>query len=337
MEVSNNLKTLGLSSPLNKADDNLYFSLVDYRNNYFTSNDPANIIEFYNGFDNRDQLIQWMRERPKGVPIVREVEGDKETIVVIPTADFNGVYARECRENIFKGLHIVFVGSGGKGDFYFNFAHYVNIGIKKAMKYNPKWVLFSGDDMYKIDEVSILRNQLTRVDNNKIDLVFTKKSTYHSIPARFSKQRITRKIILKAIWKRKFGDSLLKPFFDVEKKFQCEYFLSPRTGFTFLLYKKGYNLISFTDFGILSSEYIRRLAGIVFDETFVNAHEDHDFMLRAFLQGIRLTVINYEIGDYVGKSMGTGFIRTLRNLAGVAYLNQKWVSIFSKSKSLKKD
>ena len=109
----------------------------------------------------------------------------------------------------------------------------------------------------------------------------------------------------------------------MEKKFQCEYFLSPRTGFTFLLYKKGYNLTSFTDFGIFSSEYIRRLGGIVFDETFVNAHEDHDFILRAFLHGIRLTRINYKIGDYVGSSLGTGFIRTLRDLAGVAYLNQK--------------
>ena len=103
------------------------------------------------------------------------------------------------------------------------------------------------------------------------------------------------------------------------------------------MYKKGYNLTSFTDFGIFSSEYIRRLAGIIFDETFVNAQEDHDFILRAFLQYIRLTRINYKIGDYVGRSMGTGFIRTLRELAGIAYLNQKWVSIFSKSKSLKKD
>ena len=41
----------------------IFFSLVDYRNNYFTSDDPNKIIEFYNGFENRDQLIQWMKDR----------------------------------------------------------------------------------------------------------------------------------------------------------------------------------------------------------------------------------------------------------------------------------
>ena len=53
----------------------LFFSLVDYRNNLFTSNDPEKIIEFYNGFHNRDQLIQWMKERPKGASYIHEVEG----------------------------------------------------------------------------------------------------------------------------------------------------------------------------------------------------------------------------------------------------------------------
>ena len=49
-----------------QREDNIFFSLVDYRNNLFTSNDPKKILEFYNGFENIDQLIQWMRERPKG-------------------------------------------------------------------------------------------------------------------------------------------------------------------------------------------------------------------------------------------------------------------------------
>ena len=111
-------------------NEKLFFSLVDYRNNYFISNDQNKIIDFYKGFKNRDQLIQWMRERPKGVANILEVEGDKDIIVVIPTADFNGKYAKECRKNIFKGLHIVFVESGGREDFYFNYAHNCNVGIR---------------------------------------------------------------------------------------------------------------------------------------------------------------------------------------------------------------
>ena len=80
-----------LYCPFEKSNSDLLFSLVDYRNNYFTSDDPNKIIEFYNGFENRDQLIQWMRERPKGSATIHEVEGDKDIIVVIPTADFSGI------------------------------------------------------------------------------------------------------------------------------------------------------------------------------------------------------------------------------------------------------
>ena len=151
-----------LRCPIEFQYDEFFFSLVDYRNNYFTSDDPYRIIEFYNGFENRDQLIRWMKERPRGIANIHEVEGDKDIIVVIPTADFNGKYAKECRDNIFKGLHIVFVESAEIPDPYFNGAHNVNVGIRKAMGYNPKWVVFSGDDMYKIDEVTKLINVLSK-------------------------------------------------------------------------------------------------------------------------------------------------------------------------------
>ena len=157
-----------LSFPLEFQYDELFFSLVDYRNNYFTSDEPYRIIEFYNGFENRDQLIRWMKERPRGIANIHEVEGDKDIIVVIPTADFNGKYAKECRDNIFKGLHIVFVESGGRGDFYFNSAHNINIGIKKALVYNPQWIVFSSDDMYKIDDISVLVSELKRLDYSQI-------------------------------------------------------------------------------------------------------------------------------------------------------------------------
>ncbi len=155
MIVTNNRKKCSVTY----SEVPLFFSLVDYRNNYFTSDDPNKIIEFYNGFENREQLIWWMKERPKGVANIHEVEGDKDIIVVIPTADFNGKYAKECRENIFKGLHIIFVESGEIPDPYFNGAHNVNIGIKKAMEYNPRWIVFSNDDVYKIDSVEKLKRE----------------------------------------------------------------------------------------------------------------------------------------------------------------------------------
>ena len=51
-----------LFCPLNRSMSELFLSLVDYRNNYFTSSNIKKIIEFYSSFKNRDQLIQWMRE-----------------------------------------------------------------------------------------------------------------------------------------------------------------------------------------------------------------------------------------------------------------------------------
>ena len=176
--------------PVTYSEVHLFFSLVDYRNNYFTSNDPDKIIEFYNGFENRDQLIQWMEERPRGVANIHEVDGGKEIIVVIPTADFNGKYARECRENIFKGLHIVFVESGEVPDPYFNYAHNCNVGIRKAMEYNPKWVIVSNDDMYKIDNISVLIHELSNLNEKSVISVFTKPSKYHSYKAAIGQKRL---------------------------------------------------------------------------------------------------------------------------------------------------
>ena len=178
--------------PITFSEFPKFFSLVDYRNNYFTSDDPNRIIEFYNGFENRDQLIQWMRERPKGIANIHEVEGDKDIIVVIPTADFNGKYARECRENIFKGLHMVFVESGEVPDCYFNYAHNCNVGIRIAMVYNPKWVVVSNDDMHKIDDISILNNELKKLDPESLSMVYLFEAHYHSVTSRFSEARLTR-------------------------------------------------------------------------------------------------------------------------------------------------
>jgi hypothetical protein len=325
-EPTSNVQNGLLSCTLDKTVRSLFFSLVDYRNSLFTSNDPEKIIEFYDGFENRDQLIQWMKERPKGVSYIHEVEGDKDIIVVIPTADFNGEYARECRENIFKGLHIVFVESG-IGNFYFNYAHNCNVGIKKAMEYNPKWVVVSNDDMYKIDDVSKLVKELGKVNEKLIDVVFTHESIYHSIPAGFGKQRFTRyPLRMLLMHKVKILDRILLIFkqIKIERKLGCNYFVYPVRGHTKYIFKPGFTFVSFTDFGIFSSEFLKQKHGNLFDETFVNAQEDHDIMIEFFIKTGRFTFIDFQIGDYIGSSLTVGISREFRELAGIAYLNFKW-------------
>ena len=320
--ISGKILNIGrLHCPIEYLQVELFFSLVDYRNNYFTSDDPNKIIEFYNGFENRDQLIQWMRERPNAVATIHEVEGDKDIVVVIPTADFNGKYAKECRENIFKGLHMVFVESGGRGDFYFNIAHNVNVGIKKVMEYNPKWVVFSGDDMVKVDTVKVLQEQLLTLDNEKYDVVFTKPSNYHSSLEKISQPNILY-FLYSMISNKKYGQTAIK----IHKKFGIRYLMSPMSGKFSKLFKKGYQYVEIQDFGIYSSIWISERGGSVYDETFINAAEDSDLSLKISLGHVRTAIIDYKIGDLIGSTLGTGIQRELRSIAGVTYLNWKWAN-----------
>ena len=316
MEELSRIFNLGLHSNIDKTYTELFFSLVDYRNNYFINNDPNKIIEFYEGFENRDQLIQWMRERPKGVPIIREVYGDKDIIVVIPTSDFNGKYAKECRENMFKRLHMVFVESGGKGDIYFNFAHYVNAGIKKAMEYNPKWVVFSSDDMYKIDDVSVLIDQLAGIDNHRYMTVYTEPSIHHSIPSAVSRGRITRTLLFKLLGKNRRYQSIL------EKKFGINFFVTPIKGYWRFFFKEipGKKVISIADFGIFSSELLRSESGL-YNETFINSAEDMELSIRLASMVGDKKIIQYKIGSYIGESLGNDISRRLREIGGQFYLN----------------
>ena len=297
-----------------------FLSLMDYKNNYFLSKNPKDIIHFYEGFENRKELIDWMKERPKGSCEIMEVEGEKDIIVVIPTADFEGEYAKRCREDVFKGLHMIFVVSG-IGNNYFNIAHNSNIGIKKAMEYNPKWIVFSNDDMYKIDDVEILINELNRMEPKKINVIFTNPSSYHSHYVRMAKANFLFYIYFYITNKNMFRNfrKILK-----ENKLNIVYDQVPFDSKISYLFKKGYNLINFESFGIFSYNYISSINGELFDETFINAGEDVDVSLNLSLQPNKIGMINYKIGNYVGGTLGNDVTRALRTHAGRIYLNYKW-------------
>ncbi len=304
-----------LFCPMEQTMTKVFFSLVDYRNNYFTSDDPNKIIEFYNGFENRDQLIQWMRERPKGVANIHEVDGDKDIIVVIPTADFNGKYARECRENIFKGLHIVFVESGGKGDFYFNYAHNCNVGIKKAMEYNPKWVVVSNDDMKAVNNISTLVEELNTPDLDRVDLVLCKK--------RMAKESITyigKSTFLRSILFHLYSN-YTKNIKQIETVFSVNIFSHGASILNKIIYRKNLKLRAVGDFAILNYKFIKHKYEL-FDPVFINGNEDIDVALQLFLEGIRFGYTKFNIESVGGGSLGRKG-RILKDLAGLIYLNCK--------------
>ena len=317
-----------LCCPVEKPIRDLFFSLVDYRNNLFTSDDPNKIVEFYNGFENRDQLIQWMKERPKGVNYIHEVEGDKDIIVVIPTADFKGKYAKGCRENIFKGLHMVFVESGGRGDFYFNYAHNCNVGIKKAMEYNPKWIVLSNDDMYKIDDVAKLIKELKSINENEISAVYAKSSIYHTVAL-----YVSRRGILQNLYSLSRNELYISKIMD---KFELKYTIwakenerhsKIRAFLRAIIAKKikGSEFTNSQSFGIYSSAFVRKRSNLLFDENYVNSTEEVDISYYIKISKTPCRIINYQIGDYVGSTLGIGIKRRLKIILGDTYFINKYL------------
>ncbi|HIH60788.1 MAG TPA: hypothetical protein HA289_07005, partial [Ferroplasma sp.] len=246
-----------------------------------------------------------------------EVEGDKDIIVVIPTADFNGKYAKECRENIFKGLHIIFVESGEIPDPYFNGAHNVNIGIKKAMEYNPKWVVVSNDDMNQEESSEKLLIELRRIDQYKILAVFPKKSKYHARIIGIGEPRLAF-YIYKRIFRPFVGTSILKHY----KKFSIKLLSFPQKSVYSTFFTTNILVKEIGDFVILSSEFIKGNQNSIYDEIFINNDEDIDLALRIQQLG-KSKEINYSIGEKIGGSLGNSTSRELRGLAGACYLNFK--------------
>ncbi len=316
---ANNLEST-LSCHRTNNLNGIEFNLIDYRNNYFMSDDPKKMLQFYESFQNRDELIEWMMERPKGNYEIREFDGIKDIIVVIPTVDFDGKYARSCREEIFKGLHIVFVVSG-KNNFYFNYAHNCNVGIKKAMEYNPKWIVVSNDDMYKIDEFSVLKQELINTDNKKYDIIFLKPHVNYSVPMYIGRKRLTYNI-LRFFVGRENGK--------LYRKYKLKYFYAAKNKLTPIFFSKvkGTDFINMQAFGIFSSNYVNSRPEALFDETYINEHEDLDISLQVFLEGRKYRIVDYNIGSYVGRTLGLGKDRGLRQVAGRVYFNWKFENIY---------
>ena len=296
---------------------------MDYKNNLFMSNNPDDIIEFYNSFQSENDLIEWMKERPKGAVYIHEIEGDKDIIVVIPTADFNGKYAKECRESIFKGLHIIFVESGEIPDFYFNGAHNVNVGIKKAMEYDPKWVVFMNDDIYKIDEINVLTHQLMNLPSNEMCFLHLEPpGNYYSYWAYIGRPAFVRGLFYR--WNKYLRLRIRLERKMKKKKFGLRYLtFGTNIPYRFLVKHEG----KFRNVGavlILSSSLAKAMRGMIYDENFVNGTEDVDFSLIALDEKIPSYSINFRLGTYIGTSLGKhASCRTLREIANIAYLNYK--------------
>jgi len=270
-----------------------------------------------------------MKSRPFGRVRIIETHGSNDIIVVIPTASFAGKYAQNCKINIFTGMHIIFVESGKIPDPYFNYAHNMNIGISCAMKYNPKWIIISNDDMYKIDDVSVLLGCLK--ENTALgDVILARKNNYYkSNISEIKSTNFLAKILIRIISRMRVNNvnlnitSLL-----LFKKFNIKFISGLRKiSSRDLLLNKITEVWNINNFAIFSSTFIQEKGGLIFDETFINGYEDIDLSLRLLKEKRKIDFIDYKIGDYSGSSLGLSRLRSAREIANLAYFNSKYTYI----------
>ncbi len=303
---------------------NFFLNTIDLLNSIFVSDKCEDILEFYELFNTREELIQWLKKRPKGQVTIHEIDGEKDIIVVIPTKDFYGKFAKECREHIFNGFHMIFVESGP--DPYFTYAYSSNVGIKKALEYNPKWIIVTNDDILSSDTSEKLKEEILKDENKTKWLLLPKNSNqsgklYSIVEFNIFGRLISRILLHIRNLVLKYINRNFLTIRYLNDKFRNNYFIRPvkKNDFLRILFKEIYRYYNFEAFAIFSADYIMRKFPI-FDETFINAHCDQFASMDKNLQN-HIGWINYNVNGIGGVSLGYNLQRRLRSIAATSYLN----------------
>ena len=290
---------------------------LDELNRLFTSKNVEDVIKFYDHFDAPEQLIEWMKNRPSAPMKIYEVEGDKDIVVVIPTANHEGDMAKNCAKDIFKGQQIVFVESNGP---FFNYARSCNYGLKYALKYNPKWIILSNDDIYKIDDISVLVKQLSNLNNINFDTVFIDPNPdyHHSDDSYVISYGFFDVTLLPLLYKFSKLKQILR------KKYKILYgvtnFKNNKNRLRYLLSKKVSPFIGVGDFAIFSSVFLGIKNYKVFDEVFINGYEDIALSLELYHRN-RYLNIDFKLGSHISSSLGRSDSQILRSISNAAYFS----------------
>ena len=282
----------------NKDPDDLYYS-----------EKLEDIIKFYYCFDDEDELIRWMKNRPSAEINVYEKEGNSEVIFVVPTANINDELTINFKNSI-KDYHAIFVESSGK---YFNFARSVNRGIRIALRYNPKWIIVSNNDIIFRDDINLLVNRLLNTDNKNIDAVIGSGGNITYNLCRFT---FLSKLLKWSKYREKWN---------IFRKYQVKYIYFAYNPIYNLICEsvvKVSNLAFLGEFIIISTSYIQRNNGILFDETYINGVEDIELFLNIF-QRRSFSTVRFNIYHIGGASMKANEKRILRDKINYIYFNYK--------------
>ena len=287
----------------------------------FHSEDYREVLEFYEQFKSREELITWMKNRPTADIKIKESEkGDSEVVVVIPS--INEEYQRRAL-TVFNGLKIIFVISGGK---YFNYARSVNAGVKYALeKFSPSWIVVSNDDVYKVDESKVLVDELSTLNRKDVELVYADKGKYHSykmyvfriadyfpeMMVKFGKITRNHVIVVQGEAYARFWKKFDTPYLAI-----MESQLGPLRGPLKTII--GEEITSFCNVGsffVIPKSFAEK--GEVLDPTFINSHED----VWLSLSVKKREFIRYKIREDFGGTLGWSPARFARVFCNEVYLS----------------
>lgn len=299
------------------AEEKIFFSLMYIQNKIYNSDKKDDLLRFYSLLGSVDAVTKWMHERPKGMSKFLINHVDDKIIVVIPTMDSNSSYSKECVNNIYKRFTTILVESGV--NMYFNFAHNVNAGISKALNFSPDWIIISNDDIYKIDDPVLLKEQLYNLDSLRYKIIYSK----------YGQQGVIAKYNRFAWLVRSFSIKE-RVLMSLERRFgiQFRFYLNDdkiRSKIMNFLFISKYKEVKFTgSFFILNCGLLSKKDFPLFDENYINGFEDIDYYVRMDKEKANIGPIDFKIGFIGGKSLGSGEIRTkYKGVLNRIYFNKK--------------
>ena len=197
----------------------------------------------------------------------------------------------------------------------------MNIGIERALKYNPMWIVYSNDDMLMKKDIKVMTRELKEYEKNNIMAVFVKNKEVS--PLSKISTIGTRTLPWISFNRRKF------PTYDLElnilKRFGAEKQFIQGAARHMYRGKETYRNIG--SFCVFRADYVRESLPL-FDENIVNSVDDIDVALRLKRSKGKIALFRqYTIGNIGGANLGNNDARRLRALSGIIYLNNKLDSL----------
>ncbi|BCU67913.1 hypothetical protein HS7_13500 [Sulfolobales archaeon HS-7] len=279
----------------------------------FTDESVDKVLQIYELYS-RESVISWMKNREAEKMEIRQITGNEEIAVVIPTSNADGQLAKRAVE-LFKGASITLVESKGKK---FNFAKSVNAGILKVMEYKPSWIVVANDDTTYAEPVTKLMEDLSRTTKT---LVMAKPSGYHSYKVsliRPDENFLKGMVLFGKVLKLGYAEITGKLYLKYREKFKLNTMVAinsmmgPMRRFAGEVKEEVVNAGSFM---ILRRS---RVKVPVLNEVFINGYED--LLLSMNLRN-DYEVIDYRLDEMRGASLGFGKLRFARNFVNEIYLN----------------